>query len=906
MLYVVCGFATPAGAQLLPIETTIVEERPVVMLPSAAAALSGSATSGDVSIRVSADENLRTYRAFYRGRIHTAYEDTSQPVTRLVFDPVARRFRSISPTISVQLHDSDSLDSLVRDQGALYGNAYPELGFALIRFGPDADLARTAELLNVDARVREARLHFEPELRHPMIAGEAPEQRKAPSNSLSPKTRPLDSLDADLFVSIDIDLDTTDFAIDATVLNFGAGATDRATLRAQLFSIVPDDSTEDADDRTIAVIHEDDSPVPALNGKGDRYETNIVFDTNELDAGETYYVMLRVLDGTLDLDDADTLTRNFTGFTLDSLQRVQHVCLESGRGSLSGTSDPLLAQQWSLSNTGQSGYAESGGASGEDLQMADVLADGPTGNGVRVAVVDTGLETCHPDLKSNVEAGASFNFNAEDAIYARFLPRTFRMEALDPFNFDSTGDHGTSVSGLVAAEGGNGIGIRGVAPDVALRGYNFLNAVDQLTALIGSLGASSFLPNSSDVDIFNLSWGSAGSRPQNPDALTEQIFSHGTRSLRSGLGAIYIKSAGNGFHRCRSLERPINETIGCVSSSGDDINNLPYPIVVGAFNADGRRSSYSSAGPNLWISAPGGEYGRSKPALASVDQMGWKRGSAAILNPVYDREAPLDGESAANPDGDYMARMNGTSAAAANVTGAVAVLLQEAADLTWRDVKYILAKTARRIDPDIGSVQETFGANARTLRLAWTENAAGYAYHDWYGFGALDLDAAMELAREYTPDSLDEFRQSGWFGKNEPVSIPDEDGTGATQMATVSGLPDDANIEAVVLEFDIDHPFPNDLGIHLVSPHGTRTVVNQVFNETLVIDGSLLNWRILSNAFFGETPNGNWQIEVFDGAAEDTGSLETWRLQFYYGTHPVEDEEGDDGDSTEQTTAAAT
>ena len=125
-------------------------------------------------------------------------------------------------------------------------------------------------------------------------------------------------------------------------------------------------------------------------------------------------------------------------------------------------------------------------------------------------------------------------------------------------------------------------------------------------------------------------------------------------------------------------------------------------------------------------------------------------------------------------------------------------------------------------------------------------------------------------------------------------SAANPDGTGATQMVTVSGLTDDASIEAVVLEIDIDHPFPNDLGIHLVSPHGTRTVVNQVFNETLVIDGSSLNWRILSNAFFGETPNGNWQIDVFDGAADDSGSLEAWRLQFYYGTHPVEDDEGDD------------
>ena len=521
--------------------------------------------------------------------------------------------------------------------------------------------------------------------------------------------------------------------------------------------------------------------------------------------------------------------------------------------------------------------------------------EGPTGEGVRVAVVDTGLETCHPDLRGNVEVGASYNFNALESYAALLTPGAFRLDSADPFNFESTGDHGSSVAGIVAAEADNGIGIRGVAPDVRLRGYNFLNAIDQLTALIGSLGASHFLPNSRDVDIFNLSWGSIGEVPVNADALTEQVFSLGARTLRSGLGAIYVKAAGNGFGSCLSFERTINAQIGCISSNGDEINNLPYVLVVGAFNADGERSSYSSAGPNLWVSAPGGEYGFSKPALASVDQMGFKRGIPAIMDAVFGFAAPLDAESTVNPDGDYTALMNGTSAAAPNVTGAVALLLEEAPGLTWRDVKYILAKTARRIDPDVASVQETFGMNARTLRLAWTENAAGYAYHDWYGFGAVDIDAAVELVADYTPDSLGEFRQSGWFEKNEPVSIPDNDGTGATQMLAVSGLPDDANIEAVVLEIDISHTFLNDLGIHLVSPHGTRSVLNQVFNETLVIGNSSIKWRVLSNAFFGETPNGNWQIEVFDGAAEDTGSLDAWRLQFNYGTHPKEDE-NDNGD----------
>ena len=207
-------------------------------------------------------------------------------------------------------------------------------------------------------------------------------------------------------------------------------------------------------------------------------------------------------------------------------------------------------------------------------------------------------------------------------------------------------------------------------------------------------------------------------------------------------------------------------------------------------------------------------------------------------------------------------------------------------------MKHILAKTARKIDPDIAAVEETIGTITRTLRLPWTENAAGYPYHDWYGFGGLDVDAAVEMAGDYTPDSLGKFRQSGWFESSAAGAIPDNDGTGLTSTLNVSTLPADGNIEAVLLEVDIAHEFPNDLGIHLVSPQGTRAVLNQVFNETLALDEpDNLRWRLLGNAFYGETPNGGWQIEVFDAAGDDTGDLEAWRLRFYYGSHPEEEEE---------------
>ena len=48
----------------------------------------------------------------------------------------------------------------------------------------------------------------------------------------------------------------------------------------------------------------------------------------------------------------------------------------------------------------------------------------------------------------------------------------------------------------------------------------------------------------------------------------------------------------------------INNEIGCVSAGSDPSNNLPYIVSVGAFSADGERSSYSASGSALWISAP--------------------------------------------------------------------------------------------------------------------------------------------------------------------------------------------------------------------------------------------------------------------------------------------------------------
>ena len=79
---------------------------------------------------------------------------------------------------------------------------------------------------------------------------------------------------------------------------------------------------------------------------------------------------------------------------------------------------------------------------------ADLAHRWATGRGVRIAVVDTGVDTSHPDLRGRIAKTATFVEGGE---------RTF------------TGDsHGTAVAGVIAADADNGIGIFGVAPEAQI------------------------------------------------------------------------------------------------------------------------------------------------------------------------------------------------------------------------------------------------------------------------------------------------------------------------------------------------------------------------------------------------------------------------------------------------------
>ena len=576
----------------------------------------------------------------------------------------------------------------------------------------------------------------------------------------------------------------------------------------------------------------------------------------------------------------------FDGFATGADGRVVVSCNTPSRSASSGI-DPLFTEQWHLLNTGQAAFSDRGGVPGADLRMANTRGAELSGAGVKLAIVDSGLETCHPDLAANAAGRGSYNF-----AYDRM--RTLGAVRDEPFRFGLLADHGTSVAGVAAAVANNGLGGRGVAPDATLVGFNLSEAeviglggeepaVGFETALLLSLGGSDSAPDSASVDVFNMSFGTETPNENSSEEFV-RLLKMTTAELRSGRGALYVKAAGNEFELC-GRTHPFNREAGCIAASADPDNNLPWLIVVGGFNADDVKSSYSNAGANLWVVGPSGEDGVREPAIITTDQAGAHGGFSEFSG------GRLSSARHLNRDGDYTSSFGGTSAATPAVAGAVAVLLGYKPELTWRDVKHILASTARKVDPHIAEVRAAFAGTPYVAQPAWQSNAAGYAFHNWYGFGAVDMDAAIIMAATHTPDSLGPFVETAWYdaGLTEemPQAIPDADGAGATVSIEVADLPAGAVVEAVSLAISADHPDAFELGVTLRSPAGTASVVNPPFNA--VLDGvpGLQDWHLLSNAFYGESPDGTWTVHIADLAAGGTGSLTNVRLRFYYGEHEL-------------------
>jgi len=228
---------------------------------------------------------------------------------------------------------------------------------------------------------------------------------------------------------------------------------------------------------------------------------------------------------------------------------------------------------------------------------------------------------------------------------------------------------------------------------------------------------------------------------------------------------------------------------------------------------------------------------------------------------------------------DYTSVMNGTSAATPMVRGVVALILQANPNLSWRDVKHILAKTARKIHSGSSATNHPAGYNltGHTYQLGWITNAAGYNFHNWYGFGMADASAAVAMALNYNTSSLGTFKNyTTNSSSNLNLSIPDNSATGVSHTITVS---QSTVIEAVQIKLNVTHSWIGDLGVELTSPSGTKSILMNI-NSGVGVE-NIVDEVLLTNAFYGEPAAGTWRIKLIDGQSQDTGKLNKWSIRIF-------------------------
>ncbi|MBL4919353.1 S8 family serine peptidase [Szabonella alba] len=319
---------------------------------------------------------------------------------------------------------------------------------------------------------------------------------------------------------------------------------------------------------------------------------------------------------------------------------------------------------------------------GTGLAVAWQLA---TGRGVRIGVLDSGVNSTHLDLVD------SYDHAAEQALSAGSWAG---LGALGQILTDS---HGTRVAGLISGSVTNDIAGMGGAPDARL--------VATYMDLSGRLQVShvaALLERQGDFDLSNHSWGFSGAFSDNFRTVAMRPVAEALDLLaetgRDGLGTVLVLAGGNG----RMIRNGQN--------LGDDANfhnfaNSRHTITVAATDAQGAVASFSSPGANLLLAAPG-------VALRTADGLG-----------SFDARA---------------ASVSGTSFAAPLVSATVALMLEVNPGLGARDVQEILALTAR----------PTLMPGAAT-NAASGVNGGGFVFDRDIGFGILDAAGAVRLARHW-------------------------------------------------------------------------------------------------------------------------------------------------------------
>lgn len=292
------------------------------------------------------------------------------------------------------------------------------------------------------------------------------------------------------------------------------------------------------------------------------------------------------------------------------------------------TTDPFFSSQWAINNQGYLG-----GTIDADMDISEAW-NIATGTGIKVAIIDTGVDLNHPDLQSNLLPG--YDATGEGS------------------NGNQTGNaHGTACAGIVASVGNNNIGTVGIAYNAKIIPVKVFPTTGNPSDTMIANGINWAWQNG--ADILSNSYGGGSYSSTIANAITNAVYNG-----RNGKGSIVLFSSGN---ENGSVSFPASVTNAIAVGASSMCDQRKYPN-----SCDGEYWWGSNYGTGLDIVAPGVK--------------------------IYTTD--ISGFTGYN-SGDYTDSFNGTSSACPNAAGVAALILSANPNLTQQDARIILESNVDKI-----------------------------------------------------------------------------------------------------------------------------------------------------------------------------------------------------------------
>eukprot|EP00102_Acyrthosiphon_pisum_P004013 XP_001947137.2 PREDICTED: neuroendocrine convertase 1 [Acyrthosiphon pisum] len=369
--------------------------------------------------------------------------------------------------------------------------------------------------------------------------------------------------------------------------------------------------------------------------------------------------------------------------------------------------------------------------------------------------------------------------------------------------------HGTRCAGEIIMQPDNGICGVGTAHGANLGGIKFL---DDGSTDTREAKALKYARNY--VCIYSNSWGPAdtGTFMEHLTDIVKRALSKGIHQGRDGKGAIYVFAAGNG--------KTEGDNCAC-----DGYVNSMYTIVVASCDDSGHVAHYSERCASIMATAYSGS-GQEKNVLT------------------------------ADVNGKCTDKHTGTSAAAPLVSGIIALALSAKPELTWRDVQHLIAWTSQVVP-----LSDNYG---------WNRNKAGFYYSVDFGFGLVNAYKLVQEAMKW--ENVPEMSSCGIRMpkvRGYPVSR-DRAARITVHSNGCEGMTGEIKyLEYVQLILTMSYPKRGDIQIAMKSPLGTECRVLENRPKDFNANG-LGRWTFSILAFWGESPKGNFVIDIFDKTGDSS------------------------------------